>query len=95
MSHLDQKLDMIQECIQKGERVRVLYQILLSELGMSFENEGREVFQKLAQSQDEYYEAVQLLKTIVESGREQKQDTEINMDENYIENILKKEVGVS
>lgn len=88
MYHLTQKLDSINECIKRGEKVRILYEIILSELGMGFENTGQEVFKKLMETQDEYYESVQLLKTIIESGQR------ANPDENE-EEIEKTDKGVS
>lgn len=92
MYHLTQKLESIHECIRKGEKVRILYEILLSEIGANFENTGQEVFEKLKQSQDEYFEAIKMLKLIMESGQrtngEQVPDDEAMNDQ--IEREMKK-----
>lgn len=75
---LEAKLDMIHQCIKKGEKIRVLYEIIMAELGMNFENTGQEVFLELQKSQDNYYESITLLKSIMENKIE-KTDTKKDM----------------
>lgn len=59
------QISLAQEAIKKGERTRVLFEILLSELGMSFENTHREVWDKLKETQQEYEESIELMSTII------------------------------
>lgn len=74
MSYEDEAGQMIeaaQTAIQKGERVRILFQILLSELDIEFSTvEARKVFEKLNQVQNEYEEATNILRTIIQTHNE-------------------------
>lgn len=58
-------LDLAQEAIKKGERAKVLFELLLSEIGC-IENVGKEFWNKLKETQDEYNEAIKMLASIVQ-----------------------------
>lgn len=58
---------MAQEAVKKGERTRILLEILLSEIGMDFENTGDEVFAKLQQVHEEYQEAIKNLAVLMKN----------------------------
>lgn len=54
------------ESIKKGERSRILFELLLSEIGGSYEDTRSEVWEKLKRVQEEYEEAIKLLTTVIQ-----------------------------
>jgi len=66
----DDILEKAQEAIRLGERTRILFEIIMSELGMNYENTQKEVWIKLAEVQRDYEEAVNTVRSIVhENGK--------------------------
>lgn len=55
------QLDFLQEAIKKGERSRILMDMLMDEIGMSYDSTFVEVWKKLREVQDEYEEAIRNL----------------------------------
>lgn len=86
-----------EEAIKKGERSRILMELLLSNIGYTMEDEI-DLFKELKKTQDEYNEAVKLLSMITFESKKQthkKSEYDFPKDENYVANILKKEMGKS
>lgn len=69
---------MAEEAIKKGERSRILMDLLLSNLGYTMEDEI-DLFKELKKTQDEYNEAVKMLSLITfeaqKANRKKKTDT--------------------
>lgn len=63
--NLEWELEQAQRAVQKGERSRILFEILLSEIGCSFENSTEEIWNELTRIQDEYNEAIKILSTVI------------------------------
>lgn len=52
-------IDQMKEAIRLGERTRIIFDILLSELGMTFENsDSNKIFTRLKEIQTSYEEAI-------------------------------------
>lgn len=66
-----------QETIQRYERVKVLQQYILSEIGLTFET-GKQMFDKMKELFDDYEESLQILKTVIEAHGQMKQQTQTN-----------------
>lgn len=60
-------LDLVHQAIQTGERSRVLFELLLAEIGMSYENTRGEVFDKLKQTQEDYENAIKTLTMVIKA----------------------------
>lgn len=69
-------MDLANDAIKKGEKTRILFEILLSELGCTLDNSLEEIYNKLKITQDEYNEAIKMMSIIVQEAR--KKDTQKN-----------------
>lgn len=58
-------LEKAQKAIQKGERCRILYELLLEQLEMTYKDNGQEVFKKLYEVENQYQEAVKDMGIII------------------------------
>jgi len=58
-------LEAAQDAIRIGERSRILFEMLLSEIGMDFENTHSEVWIKLRSVQEDYEEAIRSITEII------------------------------
>lgn len=81
---MDQEFEQAQECIRIGERSRILFEMLLDQLGMTYENHRDEVWAKLSDTQERYNEAVRMLSEIVKA-RHKTVGLPKNMADAYIE----------
>lgn len=55
-----------QETIQRWERVRVLQEYILSEIGLTFET-GEQMFTRMKQLFEDYEESLEILKSVIEA----------------------------
>lgn len=62
-------MDLANDAIKKGEKTRILFEILLSELGCTLDNTLEEIYNKLKKTQDEYNEAIKMMSLIVQEAR--------------------------
>jgi len=58
-------LDVAQANIKKGERVRLVYEILMETLGVTYENTFKEVIEAMKTSQEAYNQGVKTIETII------------------------------
>lgn len=69
---IENKYDLAEKTIKKGEKCRILFEILLDELGMTFNNTHTEVWNRLKNVNDEYEESIKLLSELVHiNGKKQ------------------------
>lgn len=68
-------MQLAEKAIKKGERTRVLMEVLLAEMGFTIQDEFN-IFEELKKVQDEYHEACQIMHTVV---MESKKLTKKNM----------------
>lgn len=62
-------LELAQDAINKGEKVKVIFQILLSELGLELEKcTDKDIWERLKQTQNDYEEACKMLAHIVHAN---------------------------
>jgi len=59
-------IERLHDAISKGERSRVLFELLMAEIGLTYANTGKEVFDKLKTVQEEYNEAIQSMAIIMQ-----------------------------
>lgn len=64
----DNMMRLAEEAIKKGERSRILMELLLSNLGYTMEDEI-DLFAELKKTQDEYNEAVKMMTIIAMEGK--------------------------
>lgn len=64
-----------EKAIQDGERARVLFEILLSHLGCTFDDDLEKVYFELKRKQDEYNEAVQMMTMVLHERKKQTRKT--------------------
>jgi len=55
------KMEKYESDIAVGERVKVLFEIIMAELGMNYENSMTEVMKKMAEAVQDYYTATDAL----------------------------------
>lgn len=60
--------------IQKGERSRILYELFLDALGMSYENTFKEVLEAMKSTQEQYETAVNFFGSIMKAAHDNKSD---------------------
>lgn len=65
----DNVMDLAQDAIRKGERARILFELLLSEIGMGFQNSAPEIWNELKSVQERYNEAVQTIGEFMKNSR--------------------------
>jgi len=58
-------LDIAQEAIKKGERVRLQYEMLMETLGVTYQNTFKEVIDAMKKSQDAYNQGVKTIEAII------------------------------
>lgn len=61
-----------QEAIKRGEKTRILFEILLDQLECDVDSSLEDIFTKLKQHQEEYNEAVKMLSIVVQEHRKHK-----------------------
>lgn len=64
-------MKLAEEAIKKGEQSRILFEMLLSHLGCTFDDSLEDVYKALKKNQDEYNEAVKMLAAIVYENKKQ------------------------
>lgn len=65
-------IDETHEIIKKGERARLLFEMLLTEIGADFENTRNEIWDKLKKTQDDYNEALTGITEIIRMNNTKK-----------------------
>lgn len=95
-------IELAYDAVRKGERTRILFEILLSELGLEDTANRKDIWDELKQVQEDYEQAIVLLSTVIKETHNSKlneikqtqiKDYDFPKDENYVANILKKEMG--
>jgi len=61
-------LDTAQEAIKTGERTRIIYEVLMETIGMTYENTFKEVMERLKATQDAYNEGVTFISTLMKTA---------------------------
>jgi len=72
------KMEKYEADIAVGERVKVLFEIIMAELGMNYENSMTEVIKKMAEAVQDYYAATDALGELMKEvhKREAERDAE-------------------
>lgn len=63
-------LEAAQEAVRIGERSRIIFEILLSELGLEWENNAQ-IWHKLREVQNDYEEAIKMLGLLIKETHRQ------------------------
>jgi len=73
---MSENLDELKNDIVTGERVKILFEIIMEELGMTYENTMTEVMKEMAESVKRYYDSTEALgKLMHEKQRRELEDT--------------------
>lgn len=81
MSKEFETLEEAQRAIRTGERARILFEMLLSEIGLEFENTHSEVWIKLREVQEDYESAIKHLSTIIKQTHIHRGSADIHPNE--------------
>lgn len=76
-------LEQAQKAIQTGERTRILFEMLLSEIGLTFENTNVEIWNRLQETQKDYEDAVKTMAMIINDTRKNTPEKEGVSVSNY------------
>lgn len=68
---MESPINQLQEAhkkIEKGERIKVFYESLMQECGLTYSNTLREVMESIKKNMTEYYDAIGMLSGTIEKG---------------------------
>jgi len=74
-------LEEAQRAIRIGERSRILFEMLLSEIGLEFENTHSEVWIKLREVQQDYEDAIKSLGEMIKQSHIHRGSADIHPNE--------------